>query len=107
MSDEELTRPLYQINWWYCQDAPGGASGNGTVFSISFPQRLMIVPDSSSGFFIGAQGQPNFTCQLQRAPTLTGPWSTIASQTADTNGLILFHELSPQQARFFYRTVQQ
>ena len=52
------------------------------------------------------QGSPNFTCQLQRGPTLTGRWSTSASQAADTNGLIQFHDLFPPPDQVFYRTVQ-
>jgi hypothetical protein len=56
---------------------------------------------------LNQQGSPSFTCQLQRAPSLTGPWNTSAAQTADTNGLIQFHDLFPPADRAFYRTVQQ
>lgn len=101
---------LLSGNRLYGTALTGGNSGNGTVFSISLPSpppQLTIAPDGYGGFFIAAQGSPNFTCQLQRAPTLSGPWTTSASQTADTNGLILFHDLFPPQNRAFYRTVQQ
>ena len=85
----------------------GGAFGNGTLFSISFPPRLTIVPDGSGGFFIGVQGQPNFSCQLQRASGVMGPWISSAPQTASDTGLIEFHDLFPPPGRAFYRTVQQ
>ena len=97
-------------NTLYGASETGGKSGGGTIFSISLPSpppQLTIRPDGYGGFFINAQGSPNFSCQLQRAPALTGPWATSASQTADTNGLIQFHDLFPPPARAFYRTVQQ
>jgi hypothetical protein len=83
---------------------------NGTIFRITLPvipPQLTIVPDSGSGYFINVQGSPNFTCQLQRAPALTSSWATSASQTADTNGLIQFHDLFPPPDLAFYRAVQQ
>jgi hypothetical protein len=70
------------------------------------PAQLSIVSDGSGGYFIRAQGAANFTCQLQRAASLAGPWSTNAPQTADASGLIQFHDL-PAPERAFYRTVQQ
>ena len=70
------------------------------------PAQLSIVSDGSGGYFIRAQGSPNFACQLQRALSLAGPWSTNAPQTADASGLIQFHDL-PAPDRAFYRTVQQ
>lgn len=88
----------------------GGTAGSiGAVFSLSLPippPKLLIAPDGSGGYLIDAQGQPNFTCQLERAPGLAGPWTTNAPQTADTNGLIQFHDLSPPFGHAFYRTVQ-
>jgi uncharacterized repeat protein (TIGR03803 family) len=88
----------------------GGRWGSGTIFSITLPSpppQLTITPDGYGGYFINAQGSSNFACQLQRAPNLLGPWSTSASQTADTNGLIQFHDLFPPPGRAFYRTVQR
>ena len=97
-------------NTLYGVASRGGSSGQGTIFSIVLPptpSQLTITPDGDGGYFINAQGSPNFRCQLQRAPALTGPWSTSASQTADTNGLIQFHDLFPPLDHAFYRTVQQ
>ena len=107
-------RPAKGLVLWgntlYGATYTGGTWGNGTIFSIklpSIPPQLTIMPDGSGGYLINAQGSPNFTCQLQRAPALPGPWSTSASQTADTNGLIQFHDLFPPPDRAFYRTEQQ
>jgi streptogramin lyase len=71
------------------------------------PARISIAPDGFGGFFIRAQGGPNFTCSLQRAPSLAGPWTTSAPQTGDSSGLVEFHDLFPPAGAAFYRTVQQ
>ena len=87
---------------------PGCASG-GEVFGLSLPvppPTLTIMYDGGAGYWIRAQGQPNFIAQLQRAPSLNGPWSTSTPQSADTNGLIQFHDLFPSPGHAFYRTVQ-
>jgi uncharacterized repeat protein (TIGR03803 family) len=76
-------------NTLYGTTGYGGTSGYGTIFSLSLPPpppQLTIAPDGYGGYFINAQGLPNFTCQFQRAPNLTGPWATSVSQTADTSG---------------------
>lgn len=87
----------------------GGHFGSGTVFSIALPaapSRLTIVRQADGEILINAQGSPNFICRLQRAPTLAGPWSTSAPQTADSSGLIQFHDLFPPADHALYRTVQ-
>jgi uncharacterized repeat protein (TIGR03803 family) len=101
---------LLSGNTLYGTTAIGGASGSGTIFSISLPTpppHLTIAPDGSGGYLISVQGSPNFTCQLQRAPSLTGPWTSSGSQTADDSGFTQFHDLFPPPDRAFYRTVQQ
>ena len=71
------------------------------------PPQLTIVSDASGGYFIRVQGTPNLTYRLQRAHSLTGPWSTSAPQTAPASGLIEFHDLFPPSDRAFCRAVQQ
>ena len=97
-------------NTLYGTTANGGTQDPGVVFRLSLPvppPQLTIASDNYGGFFINAQGPPNFSCQLQRAPNAAGPWTTSASQTADSSGLILFHDLFPPPGQAFYRTVQQ
>jgi hypothetical protein len=77
------------------------------AYLLTLPAQLTILPDASGGYFIDVHGAPNLLYSLQRAPSLTGPWATSAPQTADSNGLIIFHDLFPPPARAFYRTVQQ
>jgi uncharacterized repeat protein (TIGR03803 family) len=88
----------------------GGSGGSGTIFSLKLPvppPRLSLISDGSGGYFIRAQGQPNFTCQLQRAPSLAGPWTSSAPQTGSNTGFMEFHDLFPPPVQAFYRTVQQ
>ena len=44
---------------------------------------------------------------LERAHSLTGPWTTSAPQTAPASALIEFHDLFPPPDRAFYRALQQ
>jgi WD40 repeat protein len=71
------------------------------------PPTLALTPDGSGGYFIRFEGVPGSTYRLQRALSVTGPWTTSAPQTADSSGLIVFHDLFPPPSRAFYRAVQQ
>jgi uncharacterized repeat protein (TIGR03803 family) len=99
-------------NTLYGAALAGGDWGSGTIFSLSLPvppppPQLTIAPDGSGGYVIGVLGTSNLTYRLQRASTLTSPWSTSAPQTADATGFIEFHDLFPPPDRAFYRALQQ
>ncbi|MBI2927005.1 MAG: FG-GAP repeat protein, partial [Verrucomicrobia bacterium] len=83
-------------------------SGAAYVFTGLGPQRpqLAIAGDANRGFFIRLEGIPDLTYRLQRAPSVTGPWDTIATQTAPASGFVEFHETNPPADGAFYRTVQ-
>src|SRR5262249_37109205 len=54
---------------------------NGDYATIKYassfwPVPLTIAPDGSSGYFLRFQGIPGSVYQLQRATSLTGPWTT-------------------------------
>jgi len=88
-----------------------GSGGNLDYVAIKLsssilPIHLAIERDGSGGFFIRFTGEPDVTYRLQRAPSVTGPWSTSAPQTAPASGLIEFHDLFPPPGQAFYRTVQ-
>jgi hypothetical protein len=83
-------------------------AGAAYVFSgLGFGPRLNIVPDRSGGYFIRFNGIPYFTYRLQRAPSLTGPWTRSAPQTAPASGLIEIWDPFPPPSQAFYRAVQQ
>jgi hypothetical protein len=114
--------------WTNRYDGPGNSEdraiavavdGNGNVFVtgisdsdfatikyISVPV-LSVERDGQGGFFIYVNGAPNVTYRLQRAPTLTGVWSDLATNTAPASGRIEFHDTFPLPSQAFYRVVEQ
>jgi hypothetical protein len=56
--------------------------------------------------FIRYTGAPDATYRLQRAASVTGIWSDLATNTAPASGLIEYHETSPPPGQAFYRAVQ-
>ncbi|MBI3850246.1 MAG: FG-GAP repeat protein [Verrucomicrobia bacterium] len=82
-------------------------SGAAYIFTgFGPPPTLTLVPDGNSGFFINIAGRSNVTYQLQRAPSVTGPWSALVTNSAPASGLLEYHETSPPPGAAFYRTVQ-
>jgi len=51
-------------------------------------------------------GVPGLGYNLERAPAVTGPWSTINTQTAPASGLLEYLDTTPHPGSGFYRTVQ-
>jgi len=60
----------------------------------------------SVGLFTRYTPAPNATYRLQRAASVTGPWSDFATNTAPASGIIEYHETTPPSGQSFYRTVQ-
>ena len=82
-------------------------SGAAYVFTgFGFGPRLALVPDVSGGYFLRFKGIPDVTYRLQRALSVTGLWTAIATNTAPTSGLIEFHDTTPLAGQAFYHTVQ-
>ena len=75
-------------------------------YSSSLSPRLSIDRDGSGGLFIRHTGVPDVTYRLQRAASLTGPWSDLATNSTPASGLIEYHETSPPPTQAFYRTVR-
>ena len=67
-----------------------------------------------SKWFTSFIGAPDVTYRLQRAASVTGTWSDLATNTvpafrlrgATAGGLIENHETSPPPGQAFYRTLQ-
>lgn len=83
------------------------SSGAAYVFTgFGAGTRLDLAPDGSGGYSIEFKGVSGLTYRLQRAPSVTGPWDTIATNTVPASGLIQHHETGPLPGTAFYRTVQ-
>ena len=86
--------------------------GNGDFVAIKYSAisppavHLTIERDGSTGCFIRYYGSPSFTYRLQRAASVTGSWSNVATNTAPVSGLIEYHETNPLVGARFYRTLQ-
>jgi uncharacterized repeat protein (TIGR03803 family) len=82
------------------------ASGAAYIFNgLGLGPSLALARDGSGGYFLGFNGVPDLTYRLQRAPSVTGPWSAIVTNTAPASGLIEYHETSPPPGAAFYRTL--
>ena len=87
---------------------PNGAGGDGTdIGAVEFQEvQLTIARDGSDGFFLRYTGVPDVTYRLQRAASVTGTWTNLATNTAPASGLIEYHDTSPLPGQAFYRAVQ-
>ncbi len=86
--------------------ATNGYLDYATIKYSSSIVHLTIARDGSGGLFVRYTGAPQVIYRLQRAASLTGPSSDLATNTAPASGLIEFHETTPPPRQSFYRTVQ-
>ncbi len=64
---------------------------NSVVITVGYQMQFLGLTSGSS-------------YNLQIAPQLAGPWTTIATQTAGPGGTISFEDLTPRGPQTFYRT---
>jgi len=82
-------------------------SGAAYVFTGLGPGTFLnLAADGSGSYWIHFKGVPYESYWLQRAPSIAGPWDSIATNTTPASGLIEYHETSPLPDAAFYRTVQ-
>jgi hypothetical protein len=85
------------------------ASGAGAVYTftgLGLGPRLSVVAEASGGYLIRFAGITACTYQLQRAPSVTGPWTTIVTPIAPVLGPIEYLDTNVPPSGAFYRTVQ-
>jgi FG-GAP repeat len=82
-------------------------SGAAYVFTgLGNGPRVALLPSDTGSHLLRFNGSPEITYRLQRAPSVTGPWETIDTQTAPSSGLIEYHDVNPLPGQAFYRTAQ-
>jgi hypothetical protein len=82
-------------------------SGSGYVFTgLGIGPSLALTSDGRGGYFLRLNGAPDVTYRLERAPNVTGPWNSIATNTTPASGFIEFHETTQPAGQAFYRNVQ-
>ena len=57
-----------------------------------------------AGIHLRFTGVASHAYNIERAPAVTGPWSTIATPTAPPGGLIEYTDTNPPPGTAFYRT---
>ena len=88
---------------FYSVTAGGGNGvGGGILFRLRFVLRsaLGMTPDGPRLDFGGAPGR---SYEVQRALMVSGPWDTIATRVAPTDGFIEYTDLAPPQPVALYR----
>jgi hypothetical protein len=60
----------------------------------------------STGVRLSFTGTPGVSYKIERAPAVTGPWTTINTQTAPASGLIEYLGTNLPVGAAFYRTAQ-
>jgi hypothetical protein len=89
-------------------DNSAGDSGAAYVFTgFGFGRAITIAPDALGGYILGFEGISGFTYQLQRAISISGPWTTNAIFSALSSGLIEVHDTNAPLGQAFYQVVQQ
>jgi hypothetical protein len=84
----------------------GGKVSDYLARAIVNPPVLAIEGDGDGGCFIRFSGVPGSAYRLQRAPSVTGPWTPSPPQTAPASGRMEFWDLFPPPGQAFYRTVE-
>ncbi len=87
-------------------DNSADLAGAAYVFvnlSGSTGPEVSIVP---AGYYLRFNGFPGVSYDIQRAPSVTGPWSTLATVVAPQSGFVEYHEANPPPGQSFYRTLQ-
>ena len=64
------------------------------------PVSIELVP---TGVRLRFTGVPGRSYTIERAPAVTGPWSTLATPTAPPGGLIEYVDTNPPAGAAFYR----
>jgi hypothetical protein len=97
-----------KFSWGVTNTLGGSASAYVlvTVYSANLPSgNLLPLIATPNGFLVTFAGIPGFTYTLQRAESVSGPWVTLTTLTADANGLGMFEDDNPPAGGAFYRTV--
>jgi hypothetical protein len=66
---------------------------------------VVILTTVPGGYRIRFAGIPGLTYNIQRAPVVTGPWTTLSTVVAPAHGIIEYTDTNAPPAQAFYRTV--
>jgi hypothetical protein len=88
------------------QDAFSSAYVFVQVLSTNLGPATLLPPFLGlSGDAIIFAGIPGLTYSVQRAPAVTGPWTTIGTVTVGSDGIASYVDVKPSPRDAFYRTI--
>ncbi len=89
-------------------DNTASDAGAAYVFTgFNHGPELTMTPDGAGGFFIRCTAIQNLWYRVERAPSLSGPWTTNATFTSLVTGPFEFHDTNAPAGQAFYRVAQQ
>jgi outer membrane protein assembly factor BamB len=68
-----------------------------------YPISIALIP---AGVRLRFTGIPGRSYTIERAPAVTGRWTTLNTQTAPASGLLEYLDAAPHSGSAFYRTAQ-
>jgi uncharacterized delta-60 repeat protein len=88
-----------------------GNFGPGTTYDFATVVYREVLPAVTierfpTGVRIRFTGESGRSYRIERAPAVTGPWTTLATPTAPIGGIIEYLDVNPPPGQAFYRTVQ-
>lgn len=106
---DTINRRIYKnLGLWYYEVTSLYA---GSAYKILGPGFLghFVLEEKGTSKSAGFQlfGEPEHVYDIQRAATIAGPWLTLGTYSAPTNGLIQFKDTNPPPAGAFYRAQEQ
>jgi len=90
------------------QGGTGTGHVNVTVLSTDGPTPNMHPPrvDQNGNYVIGFSGLPGSSYLVQRAPSVTGPWTTLATVVVGPSGVAEYVDTDPNRPNpVFYRAI--
>jgi hypothetical protein len=102
----------FGAGWWPPSLALGpdgmvavtGCSNGGYATVVYRDVPAVSIDLISTGVRLRVSGLPGRSYNIERTPGVTGPWSTINTQTAPASGLFEYLDPNPPSAAAFYRT---
>ena len=88
-------------DYYWASDVVGRSDYLTVAYSDNSPS--VSIERVPAGLRIRLNGTPGRSYEVQRAGAVSGPWSTIATVTAPSNGLIEYVESSVPTGSVFYR----
>jgi hypothetical protein len=90
--------------------ADDSASGAGAAYvftGFDSGPKLSVAADGTGGLVIGCDGIPDLEYQLQRALTVGGPWTVVATNKPSQTGRIEFQDAVAPGGQAIYRIVRE